>query len=712
MVGESYLLTALREQLLAQLANYDDDAFIALANRGLFRRALKDLETQMPSAVEETSDTLTMAFGDYRIHFDKRGPAHAQCDCPANGICQHILGAAISLQRLSSSPSSSTAPVNTEVDILMQLQVTLLSIKAPELIKHAGKAGYRWAWQFVEDLDIEQALKIGGDRHIVLSFSHPRISFRYMGGDLDSVIADIENSQVEKYRVAAILAYQRAKGIETTPPETTAKPRTASLALGKDHEAPENLSEASNESRERLRESVKQLFGESIELGLAHLSRGIYERCTTLAVWAQGAEYYRLALLLRRIADHIELLLERAGGADEHRLLDELALAFGLVSALDYAAASGSAPMHLVGRARTRYEETSTLDLLGLGASAWRSPSGYVGLTMVFWSIKDQVFLSCSDARPENQRGFDPVGRYNASGPWSGLGGPANATGRRVILVGAQINATGRLSASENTAATVAPLESPGQFTERLLPCKLWSEIMQLRSFSRFGLLAESQPMKDWVVLLPKRFGTAYFDGNRQTLIWPLFDDEDQRLDIELRYDEYTNHAILRIEALESEDLRHGTMLVARVRSGASGLVAEPLSLIRTLSNAAENTVDALYFDAPRTKGFASKWMNKIRRLGTPIETHTPSIANVTIFPSIFREYRYWLERLAERGIADDQSHQVYSEAREWSDRLAGAGLNAFSRILTKDKVERDSILQSHFICMQYERLMNDGKDD
>ena len=47
-----------------------------------------------------------------------------------------------------------------------------------------------------------------------------------------------------------------------------------------------------------------------------------------------GVEYYRLALLLRRIADHVENLLERTGAADEHALLDEITLAYGLMAAL------------------------------------------------------------------------------------------------------------------------------------------------------------------------------------------------------------------------------------------------------------------------------------------------------------------------------------------------------------------------------------------
>ena len=46
-------MSSLREALHLQLARFDDDAFTALANRGLLRRARKDLEKETPEIVEQ-----------------------------------------------------------------------------------------------------------------------------------------------------------------------------------------------------------------------------------------------------------------------------------------------------------------------------------------------------------------------------------------------------------------------------------------------------------------------------------------------------------------------------------------------------------------------------------------------------------------------------------------------------------------------------------
>ncbi len=321
-----------------------------------------------------------------------------------------------------------------------------------------------------------------------------------------------------------------------------------------------------------------------MELGLAHLSQGMHEHYSTLAVWAQGAEYHRLARLARltrRIADHVELLLERAGGADEVRLLDEITIAFALLHALDVAAAQGAAPRQLVGRARSRCEASASLELFGLGAQAWRSPAGYVGLTMIFWSPTEQAFMSCTDARPQAQRGFSPIARYRAAGAWAGLDAPALTTGSRVMLQGAQINDAGRLSAADSISATVLPLDAE-TLVQQLRPRNSWTALCDALGAQRASLLAEPEPMKAWVALQPGQFGKARFDDARQTLVWPLLDDEGHTLAAEIPLDEYSGHAIGRIEQLRSTELVPGTLAIARLRASArGGVTAEPLSLVR-----------------------------------------------------------------------------------------------------------------------------------
>lgn len=695
-------MSTVLDQLGALLARFDDDAYVALANRGLVRRARKDLEQQAVEIIEQGAAQVIVGIGAQHIRFDHRGPAHAQCDCPASGVCQHILAAAMGLQqRLQPAGAQATS---TAADPLAPLQEALLAMSAADLVRHAGKAGYRWAWQYVQDLEPEHALRVSGSQHLVLDLQRPRISLRYMGGGLDALIADADLMQIEKYRVAAVLAFQRVHGRELTPPEPGARSRAQVLDLGMDHALAEARDTNLDESRVRLRESLRKILTESVELGLAHLSQGIHERYSTLAVWAQGAEYHRMARQTRRIADHVELLLDRARGADELRLLDEITVAFALVCALDAAAAQGAAPPHLVGRARSRYEASTALELFGLGAQAWRSPAGYVGLTMMFWSPATQEFMSCTDARPQAQRGFNPVARYTAAGPWIGLGAPAQATGSRVLLHGAQVNDAGRLSAADSTSAAVLPLDG-ATVVQQLKSCRVWAELLSARGERRVSLLAEPQPMKDWVALEPAQFGEARFDDARQTLMWPLLDEQGQVLAAEIAFDDYSRHAIGRIEGLGPSALRPGTQVIARLRPSAQGgVVAEPLSLVHP--DAKNRCVDALYFDDAPERRMTPALLDRLKRLvpsrdAAPVAAHTPGM------PGALRDLRHELQRQAERGMAPDQALQVRASLMHHAQRLADAGLPVFRSALEAGGGPGELLLRASYLWLQCERLLS-----
>ncbi len=86
------LLTRLR----GVLAAFDDDALSGLANKGLVRRARKDLETIRPKLLEpaEATERLRVEVGDAVAELALL-PAQSRCTCPSSGICRHILAALI-----------------------------------------------------------------------------------------------------------------------------------------------------------------------------------------------------------------------------------------------------------------------------------------------------------------------------------------------------------------------------------------------------------------------------------------------------------------------------------------------------------------------------------------------------------------------------------------------------------------------------------------
>ncbi|QWT20879.1 hypothetical protein KPL74_02445 [Bacillus sp. NP157] len=673
-------MSTLRDTLVAQLRRFDDDAWAALANRGLLRRARKDLESGVLGAVVDDGTHIDVAIGGQRVVFDERGVAHASCDCRATGVCQHVLAAGIAL----AGEGDAVPPVAGE-----GLESELLGLSIATLVAHAGKPGYRQAWQFVDDLDLERGVTIESGRQLVVAFRTPRMAFRFVGGGLDGFVCDVQTSHLARYRVAAVLAFRRSRGVAIDPPEAKA-PRTAALDLGRDHAVATTAGEARDDGRQRVVAAVSALASECLALGLAHLSDAVQQRFSTLATWAQACDFPRLALSLRRLADHVELLLERAGGADEHRLFDELALASALAEALGAALARGAEPAALMGRARTRYDASAPIDLVGMGASAWRTGTGYVGLTLLFWSPADRCFYGCTDARPATLRGFDPIARYRQPGPWNGLAAPSVATGKQLRLTHAEINAQGRLSAAPSTLASVQPI---GLETLRasLAPVSAWDDLAP--SGGHASLLAEARPMDAWRVLAPARAGALHFDETRQVLSWPLFDTTGAEVRIELAYAAQTQHAIDRLERMAAAGWPDGAWLVARVHPSRTGLVAQPLAVI----GGRGASVDALYFDpAPDAEPVVA------RR-----HAHAATAAPSPGLPRPLRSFRDWLRSRAERGVAAADALALDG----WQDRLGELGFSAI-KALRRNPAPGVRWLRMNYACLQYERLLDASGGD
>lgn len=641
---------SIRPALTAVLRRYDDEAWAALASKGLLRRARKDLEQQPPSVVADGPESLQVAVGSATVTFDATGPSGASCSCPSGSTCQHIVAAGLWL--------TDDGLEDEQVD------AELLRFTTAELKAFAGAAAYRWAREYVEDLDLEEGIRVEKGQHLVLTLLSPRMSFHWMGGGLGGLVADGKLASVEKFQVAAVLAYQRASGLELEPVERrAAAPRTG------------------GEGRGALRAAVERLLRDTVQLGVAHLSESLFQRYETLAVSAQGAEYYRLAGLVRGMAGQIELALARSAQADEQALLEQLATAYALVSALG---TLGDVP-RLVGSARGRFEQAGRLELIGLGAFPWRTSSGFAGLTVVFWSVDDRRSVTWTDSRPSSL-GFDPRGRYTAPGPWNGLHNPSEATGARVKLAGARLTSNGRLSGVGSTHAFADPLT--GAAIAAAVPvAETWSGLLDGHPLS---VLDQEGPQREWAVLRPARFASAYFDEAMQQLEWPVIDGRGDVLPLRLPYSAETSRAVDWIES--RPEPAPGTLVVARIRRAADGLTGEPLSLVHP-DHAAGQAVEALHFgaDSPR------------RRRAPGSRPIAPAAAP----PRQLLDLRNWLVQQAERGTGAASAGAFSRDLDRHHHALRAAGFDVYPTGLgTEPPV---ALLRSFYLTLQVTRLLTGG---
>jgi hypothetical protein len=338
---------------------------------------------------------------------------------------------------------------------------------------------------------------------------------------------------------------RRAGGIEWEPPETV---RTAAVPG----------------HRGGVLAAAAALLEEAVAAGLARLSPAMVDRFDALAVSAQTAGLHRLDLALQRLATQTGDWLMRRPHADLGRIFGEMAAAYALAH---------GAPQFAAGTARESYMEVGALDLMGIAAWPWETPSGYQGLTLLFRDITHQVWNTWTDARPKAfQGGFSGVGRFTQPGPWDGAESPAQLVRSRFRLMNAKRNRWGRLSSSAQSKVLITGPADPAD-----LPATVaWRD---LETAPVIGL-RERDPRAAYQVLAPAAWLRQPFDPISQALVWHLLDGHGVPLELRLAFDELARPAIHQLESLGDAELQ-GSRLLVRCDRQQGRVVARPLALIR-----------------------------------------------------------------------------------------------------------------------------------
>jgi len=657
MVSETNLLN----KLATLVAGFDDSAWEALASKGLLRRARKDLERGLKvEIVEETANTLKLTVESLIVSVPESGPAGADCSCPAAGICQHILAVGLYLQ--SHSPGVSERKVGpTEESVRSEIAVL-----TPDRLKSlVGAADYRSGVAFFEKNTLPPQIEYS--ETVVIRLLPSGVEVRFVpGGGLEGMI--VPKSQGRRVAVAALLALRKHLGLEI--PASAAQQSLVEIT-------------GTPRSKKELLDSACSVLEDAVSVGLSHASEVLVDRLVTLAVSAQGAQLPRVALALKTVADEVGSILRREARADESRLLVVIARVYALMDAIR--SGGDNQPIELTGAARGQYVEVPEIELAGVGAYPWATGSGYVGLTVLFWSAATSEFLSWSYARPEIQRA-DARQRFYNEGPWDGVQSPQQAARSHLKLRGARRTANGRLSGSMKTSALVlsAVVPSSLDFGNRLFSS--WALLGHYVSANQPLGLRDPNPLGMIAVLQPRAFGTRSFDPITQTFSWDVYDVMAQPLTLSLPFRDWTRQSIRILEEL-SPPSDFSWKFVVRLAGDGANFSVEPISILRPEN--AEHPVFQLAFDSlPRGTAVATE--NETTASDDEVLTMAAdesvgmTEAGAPVRGSLYRvlsELNRRLEAIAETGLQNGLANQ-----RAWvassHQEVHGFGLTVLARSL------------------------------
>lgn len=546
---------------------YDDESLTVLTNAGLLRRAGKDTEAGRLAWLENSEENGAITVDGQRVELDSKGIRQARCDCPAPGICRHILAAVLWIRKLPVPPTVAPQEVPASAEHLpdpahperQDALADLLSLEPASVFKQAGKAAVR---QAVALLNKEPTLALA-ELGRTLAISMPELGFhcRFVTGTgFEGMISETTKSSRKMVHLTALLLVWRLHG----------KPFDLPVGITSELCAPET---ALTVSEIQFLGQVRRLLDDLISNGLSHVNGVTAGHLQALNMSARGEGMPRLAAMLRSLGETINLLAQRDFRADEHQALHQMAKICALCAAMVQPVVDLAV---LRGRLHTEYSLQEETELLSLGGYWWENRSGARGLTLLFWDFSKGKVLRSTQARPDDSDPtFKCASLWSLRPVWPGSGSAEQLCRGTVRFSQARLSDDGQIAGGGDArAVSDKPWIAADPRLDQIGEDDWLALIQHLRK--TVGLTSYQD---DYLLLRPKRVERPIINEVTQVLEWNIVDRKGQRLLLQLECSPANAKRIANLEQVVSRnaDIR---VVAVRVTGDHRGLAFEPLTVL------------------------------------------------------------------------------------------------------------------------------------
>ena len=473
-------------------SRFDDATLEAASNKGLVRRAQRDVEAGLVAVMAQVPGKITLRVDDADVTVAPGGLKNCRCSCPSRILCRHILAALIFLRgQAQAMPQQEPVPAaKGPVEEICGLDA--------ELVRKAfGRAALRLASQRMDDAP--PLVKLEGQTVIVTFPDEPEV--RYLAGlGLAGMISKAAGAAAKELHAGAILAVRRLNGIM----DDLGLVESAVTGLDQDY-------------LRAVEATLADMLGNVFSGG----SQVVEDRLFDLAIAARADNLPNLSARLRALVRAAQAKRRGDAGFDATQTLKALASAYALGAALQ---GNGTDPA-LVGQNRQAYEDIARpLHLAGGGLEVWTAPSGARGVTCWLRDLQEPRWLSLSLSRgPGQDASFEPVRAAQLETVWGST--LLALSSAHVVAEGLKASPGGRLSAAGGTAWVQSPMPSPAN------PSAQWpggfDHWAKLRDAAIDGLaqgLRQQSRNPAPLMLLPRKCGKPFLDELVQMVIFPVED--------------------------------------------------------------------------------------------------------------------------------------------------------------------------------------------
>mgnify|MGYP001065641182 CR=1 FL=1 len=570
------------------LNNLDDDYLIGMANKGIVKRAYKDMEAGDYKVVSADGEAEVSVGGEKVVLRQPLG--ESLCSCPSRTICRHVVLGILALKKFvaesvaeQEESEGKVGKVDGEVSHKEEnLEGNKSDEKHKEESLEENKASEKLSQ--IEKVPEEQDLK---SRLLMEISAFPFASLKRVLGvkQLLTIASQKKSGQQPEITYSSIVTVALPRGGNTVKLLSPLEYSTCSchkkefcvhkaaavlwckLEAGEISEedlcgAEELQDFAMGEVRE-VSGQIGGFLGELLDTGLARISPDVLDYLDRLALISHNAKLANFEGYLRALHDSYGSYLKRKASFDIKKLMEQFAQLCKRVALLTQASDAKDAVQiaALAGEFRSEYAPIGNLFLMGITMEHFASQTGYEGETVYFLEENTKQWYTYTSARPVFYDTTRRRGRQEkAAAPWGLPVCVEEMVGLRLHLSGARCDVRGRLSASEETKAEViGSCQKENLHTGDLSGWyykdfgQLFAKQIGIRKNPWLKEMQEERRNGELVFLYPYSFTKGEFSQTEQKLVMWLYDRAGREIMLELAYSKREEWGIGYLERLTED---------------------------------------------------------------------------------------------------------------------------------------------------------------
>lgn len=519
---------------------YANESFlVTLANKGLYKRALKDLESTQHIELKGDSP-LQVQLDDITVTLNEN-VSQSTCTCPSKTICKHVLMAILVTAGYSAEIPSETSQENMaknstkdEKQAHEEPWKSLKEVDIAALRKQAGKKLFEdtlrliqdgWTADFKESEMLEATINT---ENIIVYFPSQ--------DSINRSVCKCGEQGLCKHKLIAILSYLSDQGLLNNNSEDTT-----------------TLSLLNDESRAIL-EAAGKFVIHIFDKGIINCGENESETAIQFSIRLETCGIGNLSRLFRSLSSDLENMLSKHVGFNQITTFSTLSRLHNTIQLILRNLHDNQKLGLLIESTRSDYYTTPLGNFTGLGAFPWQTRSGYFGITAYFFYHEKQVICTFTTSlagyyeQTEELATIDNLSRqFTKNTHWADSHSLAVLSQSTFTLRNFKLNKQYRLSSSAQTQCEITGKVDRGT----LQNLQSIRQLFELTEFSEESYQYFSKRPPDQIILVPfQKLSDVYFSHTKQKLLFNIEQIDETSIKASLDFNPFTKNAIKYLERI------------------------------------------------------------------------------------------------------------------------------------------------------------------